>query len=507
MKKTIVVFMCCIFLYEAPADSVDTAGSDGAISGRRKDNAASFNLFYLGSLSFDVNKKTGMLENRINGHFFLPGQAFYLRTELLERNPFPVGAFTSENLNWGTGLYHKETGSRLLYGMIEEWGLPARVRNTWSRSAPFVEQHQPTGYDLIQSYSTTKEQKAGIFLASPKLDFLSGITGFTAVTLDGRLNSAFSGGVELWVTRKSSLRTEGFWTGKELRSRSASGWFSEKPALPERGFHLFALAFLWTSPWVNVSSDWAFSETAAFGRGVYGNIGVRIGRKPWLFSFAADGAGDRFVGSDGGIPGQSVRIAGKIEHYGKKSSLFRVSTSLRSLGLGDLFEADCDAGTVFAGGKFERSSTGLYYRFPVWTKLPVRISRIALSANRDATEEDKVQDTYKTEIGAYWWNLRSSFSCALSGVSADNPSQNFSPYPIPERWRFDSARIAGRVVYSVGLFQVGVGAGYTIHAKADNVDGSFSTTVQGKRYRFTIKITSSAFPTAWEYGLSGRFNV
>jgi hypothetical protein len=458
-------------------------------------------MLYAGSASFDVSKNSGTLENRIDGRFFLPLRTFYLRAELLERNHFPLDGFTAENLNWGIGLYHKGAGSRLLYGTLDEWGLSARIRNPWIRSAPFVERHQPSGSDLKQEFSATKEAKAVLFLASPELDFFNGAAGFASATLDGALNPAFSGGAEVHFTRKTSLRVEGFWTGKELPPRAASGWFSEKFALPARAFHVFALALLWIGPWAGVSSDWAFSETAAFGRGVYGNIGVRVGKKPWLFSFAADGAGDRFVGSDGSVPGQNVRIAGKIEWYGKRSALFRVSTSLRSSGMGDLLEANCDTRAVFAESRFERSSTSVYYRFPAQTKLPARISRISLSADR--VIEGTPRDTYKGEIGVQWWKLRSSFSGALAGTSGDNSS----PYPAPEQWRLDSARIAGSLAYSIGLFRFGVSVGYTASSKTEKTDGSFSVAVQEKRRRFAVKIATGEFPAMWEFSLSGRFEL
>ncbi|MDR0556280.1 MAG: hypothetical protein LBG43_00185 [Treponema sp.] len=487
----------CVFVYGVQAETVDAPIAA----------PARFNALYAGSASFDASKNSGTLENRIDGRFFFPVQTFYLRTELLERNSFPLDGFTAENLNWGAGLYHKGTGSRLLYGTLDEWGLSARIRNPWIRSAPFVENHQPAGSDLKQEFSATKEPKAVLFLASPELGFFNGIaagvSGFASATLDSGLNPAFSGGAEVHFTRKASLRVEGFWTGKELPPRAASGWFSEKFALPERAFHVFALAFLWMSPWASVSSDWAFSETAAFGRGVYGNIGVRIGKKPWLFSFAIDGAGDRFAGSDGSVPGQDARIAGKIERYGKRGGLFRVSTSLRSSGMGDLFESGYDANTVFAESRFERSSTGVYYRFPAQTKLPVRVFRISLSADRNASEKETPQDAYKGEIGVQWWKVRSSFSCALTGMSDDNSS----PYPTPRQWRLDSTRIAGSAAYSMAPFRFGVSVGYTASAKAEKVDGSFSVAVQGKRRRFSMKIATSEFPAIWEFTLSGRFEL
>jgi hypothetical protein len=496
VKKIIAAFLLgfCAFICDTQADPVSAP--------------AWFNVLYAGSASFDADKSAGTLENRLDGRFFLPLRTLYLRAELLERNPLPLGGLAAENLNWGVGLYHKMTGSRFLYGTLDEWGLSARIRNPWIRSAPFVERHQPTGSDLKQEFSATKEPKASLFLASPVIGFLNGeagatAAGFASATLDGGLNPAFSGGAEIHFTRKTSVRVEGLWTGKDLPPRAASGWFSKKPALPERAFHMAAAAFLWTSPWAGVSSDWAFSETAAFGRGVYGNIGVRVGKKPWLFSFAVDGAGDRFVGSDGSVPGQNARIAGKIEWYGKRSSLFRVSTSLRSSGMGDLFEADCDARAVFTESRFERSSTDVYYRFPARAKPPIRISRISLSAARNAEEEETPQDAYKGEIGVQWWKLRSSFSCTLTGIAGGNSS----PYPVSEQWRLDSTRIAGNATYSMGMFRFGISVGYTASVKAEKVDASFSAAVQEKRRRFAVKIATGEFPGAWEFTLSGRFEL
>jgi hypothetical protein len=502
VKKIMFAFLVgfCVFVYGVQAEVVGAAPPA----------PARFNVLYAGSASFDMSKNSGTLENRIDGRFFLPLRTFYLQAELLERNPFPLDSFTAENLNWGAGLYHKGAGSRLLYGTLDEWGLSARIRNPWIRSAPFVERHQPSGSDLKQEFSATKEAKAVLFLASPDLSFFNGasgtttsVSGFASATLDGALNPALSGGAEVHFTRKTSVRVEGFWTGKNLPPRAASGWFSEKPALPERAFHVVAMAFLWASPWASVSSDWAFSETAVFGRGAYGNIGIRIGKKPWLFSFAIDGTGDRFVGSDGFVPGQNARIAGKIEWYGKRSSLFRVSTSLRSSGMGDLFEADCDASDVFAESRFERSSTDVYYRFPAQMDLPVRITRISLSADRNVEEGKVPQDAYKGEIGMQWWKLRSSFSFALTGMSGDNSS----PYPVPEQWRFDSARITGSATYNTGIFKFGINVGYTASAKTGRADGSFSVALQKKRRRFAVKIATGEFPAIWEFSLSGRFEL
>jgi hypothetical protein len=88
-----------------------------------------------------------------------PRQDLALRAELLDKQPAEFSwpgeedsvfarSFDGSGAAVQGGLYHLSTGSRLLYGLLDEWGLPARLRNTWLRSAPFVENRKPTMADL-----------------------------------------------------------------------------------------------------------------------------------------------------------------------------------------------------------------------------------------------------------------------------------------------------------------------------------------------------------------------
>ena len=136
---------------------------------------------------------------------------------------------------------------------------------------------------------------------------------------------------------------------------------------------------------------------------MYGNLGLRInppafgsaGTKaagrggPWSIALAADGAGERYIGRDGSHPGAGFRSAGKVEWKGGRSSLFRFNTSLRGPGLGE---------------NFNRGSAGLYYRFPVPSAkssdaFPLRVARLSLTADRNATNTEKVLDGIDAAVG------------------------------------------------------------------------------------------------------------
>jgi hypothetical protein len=253
----------------------------------------------------------GNLVNRGDLRLSLPRYGLILRTQLVDKRP---GDFSSlpwkdpeaGNTVFSGGFYHRATGSRVLYGIIDEWGLPARLRNPWIRAVPFPEYHQPSAADLKNEASSTAKPEAYLYLGSPQLGSLR-LSGFARI--DGERNPGIGGGLELRPARKTDLRLEGYFTGRTLPPRKADTWFSADPPLPERDFRLYGLGFLAGFPFLVLSGDGAVSETFAFGRDLYANIGLRAGDKPWRLSLAADGAGKRYVGRDGSAPGPGFRGA------------------------------------------------------------------------------------------------------------------------------------------------------------------------------------------------------
>jgi hypothetical protein len=478
----------------------------------------------------------------------LRGQAIDKRPLNFELDP-PWGEPSSGVSAFSGGLYHRPTGSRLLYGVLDEWGLSARVRNPWLRSAPFAENHRPLMADLKTTAAASKEPEAYLYLSSPELAPFPGtmLRGFASAqtgTEDG-FKPDFSGGIEAQfgpaipagaksTGARGTILLEGLYTGAELPARTGKSWFSDPPPLPEREFNLYALGLLVNTPYGSVSSDWAYSETFAQGRDMYGSLGLRVnppafgtgGTKsagkggPWSLSLAADSAGGHFTGRDGVNPGAGFRTAGKIEWKGGRNSLFRINTGLRGPGIGE---------------NFNRSSSGVYYRFPApaakngaGAAFPLRVSRLSLGVDRNAEDPGKIIDGIDGTLGLSlnlppvplpWFSsqtggaktrspLGSPLGINISGSLKGHSSTVATPSPYPQPQvspNFDSARAGCELVWSPGILQFKTKLGYTVSAnKADQADTAFSAAVRFKHGRLGVKIASPDFPGKWNYTVSWR---
>jgi hypothetical protein len=436
--------------------------------------------------------------------------------------------------NYIGGLYHKPTGSRLLYGVLDEWGLPARIRNPWTRSPPYANTHKPIIADLKTSASSTKEDEMYLYLSSPYLNpfrdikmrgFISAQTEVEGFSQPNEAKPAFSGGLDFAFDKKNNLLLETFYTQAMLPPTKSSSWFSYSPPLPEREFRLSAVSLLYNNPDFSVKSDWAWSETFAVGTDIYANLGLTftpllpflnntVGgkqgavKRPLAVSVAMDGAGERVVYRDGVNHGAGFRTAGKAEWKGKRNSLLRLDTVLRGPGFGE---------------DFNRSSTGFYYRHPARTanSSPIRLSRVSLSMDRNAANVKKISDSFSGNLGfsilfpqmAKTGPLGVNFSGSvkeLIAFDADSGSRGSpSPYPGFEKKDFDTASAACEFTWSPLNFQLKSKFGYTTYAKKDDKwDYSMSAAVRFKHGRLSIKAASSELPSLdgekWNWTVSWR---
>ena len=485
---------------------------------KKRESADLFNwgLFWGGSW-----EESKTLSNRGELRFGFPAIGVSLRGEVLDRRPFnfdlspPWGDGSKSYTNFLGGLYHKPTGSRLLYGVLDEWGLSARLRNPWIRSLPFAEKHMPLIADLKTAASATKEPEVYLYLSSPRLaisskSFLRGFV--SAQTKTDAFSPDFSGGLEAQLGGKTTALLEGFYTGSELPAHASDSWFADPPPLPARDFKLYGLGLLVGSPFWSFSSDWAYSETFAWGRGVYGNAGVRVCPPqpdskqkpgPWSLSLAVDGAGERFSGRDGASHGAGFRAAGKFEWKGKGSSLFRFTSALRGPSLGEALT---------------RSATDLYYRFAVpargKTANALRLTRLTASFDRDASNSEKTIDGINGTIGLSLsllpLKIKSPLGIALS-ASLDGLCSTNAPLPYPNPFvihEFDSSKSSLELSWSPGIFQFKTKWGCQASAKKESQwiksqwDASFSASVRHKPGRFGIKIASPDFPQKWNCTLT-----
>jgi hypothetical protein len=467
-----------------------TSPSSGKGDSEEKQNAS---LGFLWSGSWE---NEGNLVNRGDLKLHIPWQDLGLRAQVTDKRPanFNLSDFSvfleelgQGNTSPGGGLYHGPSGSRVLYGILDEWGLPARVRNPWIRAVPLTEAHNPSLGDLKTEPSSTKSPETYLYLGLPRLGPFS---FFGSLLLDEGLNPSAGGGLTARFDGKTSLGLEGFYTEKKLPPGKASAWFSRSPPLPERDFRLYALALVFNSPFFGAASDWAYSETFAYGRDLYGNAALRLGDRPWRLSLAADGAGGLYVGRDGSTPGAGFRLAGRLEGRGKGSSLFRLSTTLRAPGPGE---------------PFDRSSSVIYYRFPVSAgNSPLSFSGISLTLNRNSQDREKIQDSFEAVLRFNAGPLRPVFKGALTGLTAAEETPLFFPCP-DSPYLFESAWAAGELSYTLGFFQFKTKLGYTVKTERAPVwDAAFSAAIRGKWGRFSLKVESPEFPDAWTWELSWR---
>jgi hypothetical protein len=484
-------------------------------------------------------EKGGKLSSRADMKLSFTRLGIVLRGELLDRRPGDIESLwvlpwkneEAETAVLG-GLYHPATGSRIVYGPLEDWGLSARLRSPWSRGLPFVESRKASMADLRTSPST-KEPELYLYLGSPSLRFSQArlqpeLRGFVAL----RMNPAtvrqgdkpeLTAGLEGRLG-EVVLNLEGFYTGGELPAEKSSAWFSMTPPLPARSFGLYGLGLLFSIPYLRLSADWAWSGTFVYGRDLYTSLGISIGNKTepakkrsnprWLLSLAADGAGPRYTGSDGGNPGAGFRAGGKFELQQERAGTFRVSTSLSGPGIGK---------------NFNRSSSDLSYRPPA-SRFPLRLSRVSLSADRDARDAGHVKDSAGFSLGlaanpveiahriarpfqdgqnaAKKAALTLGLSGVLTGSPATSPSGGIPPWPIPQGpYRFESAKAGAQLGWSSpldlgsllpqGTLELKAGLDYTLNATLDDGeisltkggDLSLSAALRGKRSRLGLKLT------------------
>jgi len=514
------------------------------------------------------------LTNRLDFNLTVPKLHLAFRLQLLDRRPASgfgdfIESFGGETADKaitqpGLGLYHLTTGSRLLYGTLDSYGLPARIRNVWIRGAPYAESRTLSLADLKTAPSSTAKNQGYVFLESPDLPLWHGMFhGFGSVTVNDvpafsnpaesnppDRSPAVSLGLE-YSLGKGIFRLEGLYAGQSLPERKSNTWFNEKPALPQRDTRLFAGAASFYLPAFALAMDLACSETFAFGQDYYGNLGLRFGDKPWRFSLAMDAAGSRYVDNAGNNPGAGVRAAARLERRGKKSGLFRLAAQIRGPGpaQGTLQALSAGDFAAFTGG-INRISGELYYRPPESSASfgsgHFSFSRFSFSVEQDARNEKKVLDSagamaaFKlgpvnsvSEVkltginrkasagmkgGGYEFNsyrLSQNFSCTINGsffksftvnASASGNSPGKEPgNSAPKPW---GAKPSGKGKKNPFSVQLSTGADYEKTAGKDGVwNASFSASVRGKKNRLTIKAATPAFPKKWECTISWRMQL
>ena len=452
----------------------------------------SVNILYAGSLEHVFLKKgnpqdTGgnfinRMDLRLNAD--LPRvQELSARFQVIDKRPLmPLEDFKDGNTALSAGLYHKASGSRFLYGLLDEWGFPAQLRNPWGRSAPFAENSRPSLADLKTAPSASGERSAYLYLGSP---LLGRFRLFASAQVNDALVPAFGGGLNIQLAPKTRLGFEGFSTAKRLPPRTASTWFSESPPLPERDFALYGLHCFLNSPQAGVAFDGAYSETFAWGSGFYAGGALRLGSRPWQASLAVDGADSRYTDRRGISPGAGFRTAFRFDWKERRNGLSRAALLLRA---------------PEPGERFDRCSLTLSRWFPrplgfIPWKAPLQPAMISLGIERNAANPDQTRDSAELALGLDAGPVTVNIGAALRGITEDTAA-----------CRFDSAKTSAELSYSPGPFQFKMNLGCALGSKEPVWDASLSGAARFKHGRISLKITAPALPGDWQYALSWRIS-
>jgi len=440
----------------------------------------------------------GTLYNRGNLRLGLPRADTSLRFLATDKRLLPLEEDDGRaGFHPALGIYHHGSGSRILYGVQNDFGLPARINNIWLRSVPFMESRSPSSRDLKIEPAARDSADTYIYLSLPH-NLLPGFDAFVSAAFIGEdMDPAF--GTGMGIQRNGmGLRVEGFYTEKELAARKPSSWFSSSPPLPERDFEIYALNLIFYSPFVLLAADGAFSETFAWGRGAYGNFSLRLGNRPWRFSFAGDAASSRFVDRSGSAAGAGLRVSAKGELFQPRSGLLRLQSTLRSPGL----EED-----------FNRGNISLYYRPSAPTAAVrrenpnlIRMSRASLYLNRDARNPEKTADTLNALVGYHFGPFSTVFSGSLNSLSRLTGDEAIL-FQTPIFENFESLRVSAELGWRPNIFDLRFRLGHTFRAEKDPIwDFSVNCSVRPGRWgRVGLRIASTDFPEKWNYTLSWRF--
>ncbi|QQO09731.1 hypothetical protein [Breznakiella homolactica] len=437
-------------------------------------------LFFSGSW-----EQQGKLDNRGDLRLITPFYGLSARFQVLDRRPAMFLEDTGNSITgFSGGIYHKATNSRILYGTIDEWGLPARIRSPWIRSLPLAERHAPMGGDLKTETVSTREPAAYLYLGSPQF---GPVRIFLSALADSPKLPDFGGGAEFTFKKQNRLRLEGFYTEQTLAARKSSTWFSAAPPLPERDFRLGAGSIAFSSPFFSFAADWAYSETYAYGSGTYGNLGITAGNKPWRVSLGADVSEGRYVGRDGKIPGEGLRFGGAAEYRGVRGSLYKITTAVRASAWDE---------------KFNKSTTNFSVYFPrAVNPMPVWPQKCTVTLKRDgssAAAEDSAVVSVHTQIGPLGTGLSAS-------VKWKSPyDAHPQPYPVPSGQGSPySVGGSGEATYKIGFITVKAKLGCTAERDKRNIwDLSLSAAAVRPSGRFRISLDIEEKLEDWNLGFS-----
>jgi hypothetical protein len=428
-------------------------------------------------------------------------------------------AFLPAASETGGAVYHDKTGSRAVYGNLSMQGLVNRTKNLSSHDAAWVSSHAPISADLKTSTSVTgdHENEAYLYLSTPKI----GVEGIARGSLFGglvahagdkaataanqssttrastdaeKIPASYFGGFNLKLFSKSETHAEFFYSGLgTIKEKTSSSWFPDSPPLPERSTRLYSFSLtevlgnLFGSPLNNFkfAGDAAYSETYVVGRGFYWNAALEGNIKPVKLCLAFDNSSALYVDNALATPGELWRVGLKTEAKLKPAELVRIKTTLKTQ----------DGPTM----QFNDSSSNIYYHFPINRNNVIYLSRLSLTAKRDADDAARklnaralARDSFDFYAGIDFNKVKTKTSLNFDFIGY---STSHSPFPLSEgRYWLSGFEVKEEAVVTLFNIAFTVRTGIAIELNEKNAEWktsvysfSISGRLSGAKGRLTLK--------------------
>jgi hypothetical protein len=426
--------------------------------------------------------------NRLDLKLGMPGPGILIRGQLLDKRPVPFSEMDNVPLMaLGGGLYHTGTGSRFLYGNVDETGLAARLKNTWIRGVPLQTNHPPSSSDLTTVPSSTKEAAYFLYLGSPRWGPLR---LFSSIYMENDFRPLFIAGIDYYFSPKVWMKVEGLYTEQMAAARQPSAWFSEDAWLPERRSRLIGGSVNFNHPDWGIAGDAAFSETFAFGRGLYGDASLRLGQRPWRFQAGFDMVNGAFTDREGEIPDNGFRTGMQFEYWGKVGAFFKMTANVQG----------AEFGESLAKSRFAAS-----YYFPVPKNAFVRISRVHFNLDGNSLLQSEPGSGAKTGFALYIGPILATTEVGIQG--SDENNQNAFPR-INDFASWDVLSFSEELQYRISVWTFRAKFSYSIEEKKDskvNVIGlQLYTSARWKWGRVSGTFRFDEFPHDWTFTIRAQ---
>lgn len=379
------------------------------------------------------------------------------------------------------GAYHPATSSRLLYGPLEQTGLPHRIASPFGRSLPFPDDRDIGEVEIENDAPVGHEPSLHAALGTP---LRWPVRSRASALFDPDANYVASAAAEVSGAHDSFLRVEGAYARKELEERHADSWFSETPPLPAHLLKVYAAgAILSTSP-VALACDAALSDAYAEGVGMYGNAALRLGNAPWRLSVAAEAASKPYIGPDGDAVGLGFRTSSRLD---------RSSTRRH----GGLLRGDFRTDHPYVGSVPEAFEAGASFRLGQ-SAAKIKLDRMAVWGEWSVEDKRPLIDAAQAEARA----TLGLVSLTTSQRTTFEPSEDGRGGRL---WESSTVRLA--LFTKLGPIDLRAGAGRKFEEDDDSsTEATFGAAISLRTFTFGLRLDFEELPGPASIQLSWRFH-